>query len=71
MVGQGVPEGQAADFLLQVYLLAEQPMVTPAYIKTVVFFLAVLALFIDDRKKSNAMFLSERSFISIIVKKLL
>lgn len=52
MVGQGVPEGQAADFAsgLPTYW-GDQPIVAaPAYIGAVVFFLAVLALFIDDRK---------------------
>lgn len=52
MVGQGVPEDQAADFAngLPTYW-GDQPIVAaPAYIGVVVFFLAVLALFIDKRK---------------------
>lgn len=52
MVGQGVPEGQAADFAsgLPTYW-GDQPIVAaPAYIGAVVFFLAILALFIDKRK---------------------
>ncbi|MDG2432440.1 YfhO family protein [Flavobacterium sp.] len=52
MVGQGVPEGQAADFAsgLPTYW-GDQPIVAaPAYIGAVVFFLALIGLFIDDRK---------------------
>lgn len=52
MIGQGVPEDQAAEFTkgLPTYW-GDQPIVAaPAYIGAVVFFLAVLALFIDDRK---------------------
>ena len=52
MIGQGVPEDQAADFAngLPTYW-GDQPIVAaPAYIGVVVFFLAVLALFIDKRK---------------------
>jgi Bacterial membrane protein YfhO len=52
MIGQGVPEDQAADFTngLPTYW-GDQPIVAaPAYIGVVVFFLAVLALFIDKRK---------------------
>jgi hypothetical protein len=52
MVGQGVPEGQAADFAsgLPTYW-GDQPIVAaPAYIGSVVFFLGLMALFIDERK---------------------
>lgn len=52
MIGQGVPEAQASDFVsgLPTYW-GDQPIVAaPAYIGVVVFFLAVLALFIDKRK---------------------
>lgn len=52
MIGQGVPEGQAKDFstALPTYW-GNQPIVAaPAYIGAVVFFLAVLALFYDQRK---------------------
>ena len=52
MVEQGVPSGQAQDFVsgMPTYW-GDQPIVSaPAYIGVVVFFLAVLALFIDDRK---------------------
>jgi hypothetical protein len=52
MVGQGVPEGQAADFVsgMPTYW-GDQPIVAaPAYIGVVVFFLGILALIIDDRK---------------------
>ena len=52
MVGQGVPEGQAAEFAsgLPTYW-GDQPIVAaPAYIGAVVFFLAILALFVDKRK---------------------
>ncbi|WP_413998867.1 YfhO family protein [Flavobacterium sp. W1B] len=52
MIGQGVPEGQAADFVtgMPTYW-GDQPIVAaPAYIGIVVFFLGILALFIDDRK---------------------
>ena len=52
MIGQGVPEAQAADFAsgLPTYW-GDQPIVAaPAYIGVVVFFLGVLALFIDERK---------------------
>ncbi|MGL5112312.1 MAG: YfhO family protein [Flavobacterium sp.] len=52
MIGQGVPEDQAADFTkgLPTYW-GDQPIVAaPAYIGIVVFFLAVLALFVDERK---------------------
>lgn len=52
MLGQGVPEDQAADFVsgMPTYW-GDQPIVAaPAYIGMVVFFLAMLAVFIDDRK---------------------
>ncbi len=52
MLGQGVPEDQVADFVsgMPTYW-GDQPIVAaPAYIGIVVFFSAILALFIDDRK---------------------
>ncbi|MFH6997030.1 YfhO family protein [Flavobacterium sp. FlaQc-57] len=52
MIEQGVPSEQALDFVsgMPTYW-GDQPIVAaPAYIGVVVFFLAVLALFIDDRK---------------------
>ncbi|MBS7253051.1 YfhO family protein [Flavobacterium branchiicola] len=52
MVEQGVPSTQAEDFVsgMPTYW-GDQPIVSaPAYIGVVVFFLAVLALFIDERK---------------------
>ena len=52
MIGQGVPEAQATDFVsgMPTYW-GDQPIVAaPAYIGAVVFFLAVLALFIDKHK---------------------
>ena len=52
MVEQGVPSGQAQDFVsgMPTYW-GDQPIVAaPAYIGVVVFFLGVLALFIDERK---------------------
>lgn len=52
MLGKGVPEAQAADFVsgMPTYW-GDQPIVAaPAYIGVVVFFLGILALFIDDRK---------------------
>ncbi|MFE3848838.1 YfhO family protein [Flavobacterium sp. LB3P45] len=52
MIGQGVPEGQANDFVsgMPTYW-GDQPIVAaPAYIGAVVFFLGILALFIDKRK---------------------
>ena len=52
MIGQGVPEPQAADFVtgMPTYW-GDQPIVAaPAYIGVVVFFLGILALFIDERK---------------------
>ncbi|MEL1254817.1 YfhO family protein [Flavobacterium sp. DGU38] len=52
MIEQGVPSVQAQDFVsgMPTYW-GDQPIVAaPAYIGVVVFFLGVLALFIDDRK---------------------
>jgi len=52
MITQGVPEGQATDFVsaMPTYW-GDQPIVSaPAYIGAVVFFLSILALFIDKRK---------------------
>lgn len=52
MIGQGVPEGQAAEFVkgMPTYW-GDQPIVAaPAYIGIIVGFLAILALFIEDRK---------------------
>ncbi|QIH38078.1 YfhO family protein [Flavobacterium sp. Sr18] len=52
MIGQGVSEDQATDFVsgMPTYW-GDQPIVAaPAYIGIVIFFLAVLALFIDKRK---------------------
>ncbi len=52
MIGHGVPEDQATDFVsgMPTYW-GDQPIVAaPAYIGIVVFFLAVMALFIDKRK---------------------
>jgi hypothetical protein len=52
MISQGVPEGQATDFVTAMPTYwGDQPIVSaPAYIGAVVFFLAILALFIDERK---------------------
>ena len=52
MISQGVPEAQASDFVsaMPTYW-GDQPIVSaPAYIGAVVFFLGILALFIDERK---------------------
>ena len=52
MIGQGVPEDQALDFVsgMPTYW-GDQPIVAaPAYIGIVVFFLAIMALFVDKRK---------------------
>jgi len=52
MVGQGVPDAQASDFVsgMPTYW-GDQPIVAaPAYIGIVVFFLGILALFADKRK---------------------
>jgi hypothetical protein len=52
MISQGVPEDKAADFVsaMPTYW-GDQPIVSaPAYIGAVVFFLGILALFIDERK---------------------
>jgi hypothetical protein len=52
VVSQGVPESQALDFSNNLPLYwGDQPIVAaPAYIGSVVFFLALLALFADKRK---------------------
>ena len=52
MMEQGVPEAQASDFVSQMPTYwGDQPIVAaPAYIGIVVFFLGILALFIDERK---------------------
>jgi hypothetical protein len=52
VVSQGVPESQALDFSNNLPLYwGDQPIVAaPAYIGSVVFFLALLALFVDKRK---------------------
>ncbi|MFV8327877.1 YfhO family protein [Flavobacterium sp. ZS1P14] len=52
MIGKGVPEAQASDFVsgMPTYW-GDQPIVAaPAYIGAVVFFLGILALFVDKRK---------------------
>lgn len=52
VIGQGAPEGQAREFIsaLPTYW-GDQPIVAaPAYIGAIVFFLAVLAFFIDNKK---------------------
>ncbi|TRX42135.1 YfhO family protein [Flavobacterium restrictum] len=52
MIGQGVPEAQATDFVgaMPTYW-GDQPIVAaPAYIGAIVFFLGILALFADKRK---------------------
>ena len=52
MIGKGVPESQAKDFVsaMPTYW-GDQPIVAaPAYIGAVVFFLGILALFVDKRK---------------------
>lgn len=52
MIGQGVPEAQINDFVsaMPTYW-GDQPIVAaPAYIGIVVFFLAIMALLIDNRK---------------------
>ena len=52
MVSQSVPPGQALDYLASIPTYwGDQPQVAaPAYIGIVVFFLGILALFIDNRK---------------------
>jgi len=52
MISQGVPEDKAADFVNAMPMYwGDQPIVSaPAYIGAVVFFLGILALFIDERK---------------------
>ncbi|WP_264565021.1 YfhO family protein [Flavobacterium sp. N3904] len=67
MISQGVPETQATDFVsaMPTYW-GDQPIVSaPAYIGAVVFFLAILALFIDERKIKYA-FLGG-AFVSLIL----
>ena len=67
MIGQGVPEDQAIDFVsgMPTYW-GDQPIVAaPAYIGIVVFFLAVMALFIDKRK-IKFVFLSG-AFVSLLL----
>jgi hypothetical protein len=52
MIGKGVPEAQVNDFVsgMPTYW-GDQPIVAaPAYIGAVVFFLGILALFVDKRK---------------------
>ncbi len=52
MIGQGVPDAQAGDFVsaMPTYW-GDQPIVAaPAYIGIVVFFLGIMALFIDKRR---------------------
>ena len=52
LIGQGAPEGQAREFIsaLPTYW-GDQPIVAaPAYIGAIVFFLAVLAFFVDKKK---------------------
>lgn len=52
MIGKGVPADQASDFVsgMPTYW-GDQPIVAaPAYIGIVVFFLGIMALFIDERK---------------------
>lgn len=52
MIGQGVPDAQASDFVsaMPTYW-GDQPIVAaPAYIGIVVFFFGIMALFIDKRK---------------------
>jgi len=52
MISQGVPEVQAADFVsnMPTYWGAQPIVSAPAYIGAVVFFFAILALFVDERK---------------------
>ena len=52
MINQGVPDDQATDFIsaMPTYW-GDQPIVAaPAYIGAVVFFLGILALFLDERR---------------------
>ena len=67
MISQGVPEAQATDFVTAMPTYwGDQPIVSaPAYIGAVVFFLSVLALFIDERKIKYA-FLGG-AFVSLIL----
>ncbi|WP_348798586.1 YfhO family protein [Flavobacterium adhaerens] len=67
MISQGVPEADAVNYVsaMPTYW-GDQPIVSaPAYIGAVVFFLGVLALFIDDRKIKYA-FLGG-AFVSLIL----
>lgn len=52
IIGKNVPENEAKDFVSSMPAYwGDQPIVAaPAYIGAVVFFLAILALFVDDRK---------------------
>lgn len=52
LVGKNVPEDQAKDFVssLPAYWADQPSVAAPAYIGAVVFFLCILALFIDKRK---------------------
>ncbi len=56
MISQSVPESQAKDFTSSMPTYwGDQPIVAaPAYIGAVVFFLAILALFVDKRKLKYA-----------------
>lgn len=56
MLGQGVPENYAIDAISSMPTYwGDQPIVAaPAYIGAVVFFLAILALFIDNRRIKHA-----------------
>jgi hypothetical protein len=50
MLGQGVPEGQAADYVKGMPTYGDQPIVAaPAYWDCSLLF-AIIALFIDDEK---------------------
>ena len=60
MVGQGVPEGQAMDYVssgMPTYWGDQPQVAAPAYIGAVVFFLCIVALFIDKRKIKYAFLL--------------
>ena len=58
MIGQGVPEEQANDFVsaMPTYWGDQPIVVAPAYIGVVVFFLAILALIVDKRKIKHIFF---------------
>ncbi|MBF2708054.1 YfhO family protein [Flavobacterium soyangense] len=67
MMGQGVPEAQANDFVsgMPTYW-GDQPIVAaPAYIGIVVFFLGILALF-TDKRKIKYVFLSGAIFALVL-----